>query len=112
MHRIHPSQYGKKKPRRRPQWRMRPSCAGDVTEVVWDWQFIIPTYDVLREYGYRARVVYCERCSREKVLKEFRIWRESLEKDLRGKPCCLPWSCYSCLFLPASGARRTPPAGT
>ena len=62
-----------------------PSGGGppSATEVAWDWQFIIPTYDVLREYGYRARVVYRERCSREEVLREFRTWRESLKKEPR-----------------------------
>jgi hypothetical protein len=62
-----------------------PSAGGppSATEVAWDWQFIIPTYEVLREYGYRARVVYRERCSRAEVLKEFRIWRASLEKESR-----------------------------
>lgn len=60
-----------------------PSGGGppSATEVAWDWQFIIPTYDVLQEYGYRARVVYRERCSREEVLKEFRNWRAALEKE-------------------------------
>jgi hypothetical protein len=62
-----------------------PSAGGppSATEVAWDWQFIIPTYDVLREYGYRARVVYRERSSRAEVLKEFRTWRASLEKEPR-----------------------------
>jgi hypothetical protein len=62
-----------------------PSGGGppSATEVAWDWQFIIPRYDVLREYGYRARVVYRERCSRDEVLKEFRTWRAALEKERR-----------------------------
>lgn len=46
----------------------------------WDWQFIIPKYDVLQEYGYRARVVYREKCSRDEILQEFKAWRESLAK--------------------------------
>jgi len=46
----------------------------------WDWQFILPKYEVLQEYGYRARVVYREKCSREEILREFRTWRESLGK--------------------------------
>jgi hypothetical protein len=59
-----------------------PSAGGppSTTEVAWDWQFIIPTYEVLREYGYCARVVYRERCSRAEVLNEFRNWRASLTK--------------------------------
>jgi hypothetical protein len=62
-----------------------PSAGGppSATEVAWDWQFIIPTYEVLREYGYRARVVYRERCSRSDVLREFRTWRATLGKEPR-----------------------------
>jgi hypothetical protein len=44
----------------------------------WDFQFIIPAYDVLKEYGFRARAVYRERCSRNEVLAEFLDWRKSL----------------------------------
>jgi hypothetical protein len=46
----------------------------------WDWQFIVPRYDVLQEYGYRARVVYREKCSREEIQREFAAWRASLGK--------------------------------
>jgi hypothetical protein len=46
----------------------------------WDWQVILPKYDVLQEYGYRARVVYRERCSRDEIVREFKSWRESLAK--------------------------------
>ncbi len=46
----------------------------------WDWQFIIPDYEVAMEYGYRARVVYRERCSRDEVLDEYRKWRAMLGK--------------------------------
>jgi hypothetical protein len=46
----------------------------------WDWQYIIPKYDVFGEYGYRARVVYREKCSRDEILKEYTTWRESLGK--------------------------------
>jgi hypothetical protein len=48
------------------------------TNPAWDFQFIIPAYDVLQEYGFRARVVYRERCPRAEVLKEFADWRKSL----------------------------------
>src|SRR5262249_25770107 len=59
-----------------------PSAGGppSATEVAWDWQFIVPTYDVLKEYEYRARVAYRERCSREEVLEECRKWRSTLGK--------------------------------
>src|SRR5437773_855494 len=35
------------------------------TEPAWDWQYIIPTSEVVHEYGYLARVVYRECCTRE-----------------------------------------------
>ena len=46
----------------------------------WDWQYILPKYEVLQEYGYRARMVYREKCSREELLKEFTSWRASLPR--------------------------------
>lgn len=46
----------------------------------WDFQFIVPKYDVLQEYSFRARAVYRERCSRDEIEQEFRSWRESLGK--------------------------------
>jgi hypothetical protein len=46
----------------------------------WDFQFTIPQYDVLQEYGFRARGVYRERCSRDEVLKEVQDWRATLDR--------------------------------
>jgi len=59
-----------------------PSGGGppSATETAWDWQFIIPDYEVAQEYGYRARVVYRERCSRDEVLQEYKSWRATLRK--------------------------------
>jgi hypothetical protein len=51
------------------------------TNPAWDFQYIIPSYDVLREYGFRARIVYRKRCSRQEVLQEFTNWRASLGKQ-------------------------------
>jgi len=45
------------------------------TNPAWDFQFIIPAYDVLRDYGFRARAVYREHCSRQEILQEFTNWR-------------------------------------
>ena len=60
-----------------------PSGGGDNAELqttnpAWDFQFIIPTYEVMRDYGFRARAVYRDRCSREELVKEFTTWRKSL----------------------------------
>ncbi|MCI0541353.1 MAG: hypothetical protein L0Z50_39650 [Verrucomicrobiales bacterium] len=44
----------------------------------WDFQFIIPQYEVLQNYGFRARAVYRERCSREEIEREYRTWRATL----------------------------------
>jgi len=59
-----------------------PSSGGQpsLPNPAWDSQFIIPKYDVLQEYGFRARAIYRERCSREEIEQEFRTWRASLEK--------------------------------
>jgi hypothetical protein len=60
-----------------------PSGGGTNTEMqttnpAWDFQFIIPTYEPMREYGFRARAVYRERCPRAEVLREFQAWKASL----------------------------------
>jgi hypothetical protein len=44
----------------------------------WDFQYLLPRYEVRREYGLRARAVYRERCSRAEVLREYENWRKSL----------------------------------
>jgi hypothetical protein len=60
-----------------------PSGGGDDPELhttipAWDFQYIIPGYEVMREYGFRARLVYRERCSRAEIVKEFADWRKSI----------------------------------
>ena len=45
------------------------------TNPAWDFQFIIPNYEVLKEYGFKLRAVFRPRCSREDVMKEYRRWR-------------------------------------
>jgi hypothetical protein len=62
-----------------------PSGGGDAPEFettcpAWDWQFLIPDYEVLREYGFRARVAYRERCPRSEILAEVARWKESLDR--------------------------------
>jgi hypothetical protein len=42
----------------------------------WDFQFIIPKYEVNEDYGYKGRLVYRPKCSRADVLKEFEEWKK------------------------------------
>lgn len=58
-----------------------PSGGGDnkdrqTTLPAWDFQWILPTFEVLKEYSFKARVVYRPRCSRTEVLNEFQRWQE------------------------------------
>jgi hypothetical protein len=60
-----------------------PSGGGVTTEAqttnpAWDFQYIVPRYEVLKEYGFRARLIYRERCDRATVLREYEKWRASL----------------------------------
>jgi hypothetical protein len=48
------------------------------TNPAWDFQFVLPQYEVLKEYGFRARAVYRERCDRAEVLREVAEWGKSL----------------------------------
>ena len=46
-----------------------PNAPLQTTNAAWDFQFILPAYEVLHDYSFRARAVYRERSSREEVLK-------------------------------------------
>ena len=48
------------------------------TNPAWDFQYILPRYEVCKDYDFRARVVYRERCSRAEVQREFESWRQQL----------------------------------
>jgi hypothetical protein len=54
------------------------NAAAQTTNPAWDFQFIVPRYEVVKEYSFRARVVYRERCERAEVLREYQAWRKSL----------------------------------
>ena len=45
----------------------------------WDFQFLVPKYDVMQDYGFRARLIYRERCSRAEVLKAYEQWQAGLK---------------------------------
>jgi hypothetical protein len=42
----------------------------------WDFQFIIPKYEVNQEYQFKLRAAFRERCSRADVLAEYQNWRQ------------------------------------
>lgn len=50
----------------------------ETTNPAWDFQYILPSYEVLNEYSFRARIAYRERCSRSEILNEYDNWRKSL----------------------------------
>jgi hypothetical protein len=47
----------------------------ETTNPAWDFQYILPKFEVKREYSFRARLAYRPRCSRAEVLKEVAAWR-------------------------------------
>ena len=47
----------------------------NTTNPAWDWQFIVPKYEVNKEYKYRARLALRPKCSREEILKEVVRWK-------------------------------------
>jgi hypothetical protein len=48
------------------------------TNPAWDFQFIIPEYEVNREYRFKLRAVFRKRCPREDILEEYERWRRQL----------------------------------
>ncbi len=44
----------------------------------WDFQYILPKYELQKEYSFRARLAYRERCDRAEVLKEVADWQKLL----------------------------------
>jgi hypothetical protein len=45
------------------------------TNPAWDFQFIIPGYDVMVDYSFRARAVFRPTCPREEILSEAQTWK-------------------------------------
>ncbi|GDY19526.1 hypothetical protein LBMAG56_08710 [Verrucomicrobiota bacterium] len=48
------------------------------TNPAWDFQFLIPRYEILKEYGFKARTLLRPRCPRAELLAEYRRWRAAL----------------------------------
>lgn len=47
------------------------------TNPAWDFQFLIPKPEVMKDYGFKVRTVLRPKCSREAVVAEFQKWRTS-----------------------------------
>jgi hypothetical protein len=54
------------------------NTAVQTTNPAWDFQYVLPTYEVNTDYELRARAIYREKCSRGQVLKEYESWRKEL----------------------------------
>ena len=48
----------------------------NTTRPAWDFQFIIPEFDVGAEYGFSTRMVYRPRMSREEVMSEYERFKQ------------------------------------
>lgn len=44
------------------------------TNPAWDFQFLVPKPEVMKEYGFRVRTVLRPRCSRDDVVAEYERW--------------------------------------
>jgi hypothetical protein len=45
------------------------------TNPAWDFQYLLPRYEVRTDYQFRARLAYRPRCNRAEVLREVAAWR-------------------------------------
>ena len=50
---------------------------GNTSNPAWDFQFLVPKYEVLQQYGYRARIALRKRCSRFEILTEYENFLKS-----------------------------------
>ncbi|MBM3494400.1 MAG: hypothetical protein FJX72_08785 [Armatimonadetes bacterium] len=53
-----------------------PDQARRTTCPAWDFQYILPEYEVGREYTLRMRLCFRPRCTREQVMEECRGWKK------------------------------------
>lgn len=51
------------------------NAALQTTNPAWDFQFLVPKPEVMKEYGFKVRTVLRPRCSRDEVLEEYRKWK-------------------------------------
>jgi len=43
----------------------------------WDFQFLVPKYEVMTEYGFNVRTVLRPRCSRAEIMAEYERWKSA-----------------------------------
>ena len=55
-------------------WTTFELVAAQTANPAWDLQFIIPSYEVRKSYGFKLRAIYREHCGRDEVLQEFVHW--------------------------------------
>jgi hypothetical protein len=55
------------------------NAKAQTTNPAWDFQYLVPRYEVKREYQFRLRLAYRPRCSREDMLQEVAAWRKTLK---------------------------------
>ncbi len=53
------------------------NAALQTTNPAWDFQFLVPKPEVMKEYGFKVRTVLRPRCSRDEVLEEYRKWKDA-----------------------------------
>ena len=53
------------------------NAALQTTNPAWDFQFLVPKPEVMKEYSFRARTVLRPRGSHDEVLAEFAKWKET-----------------------------------
>ena len=53
-----------------------PTGGGD-RNPAWDFQFIVPDFEVGREYSFQARIMYKEFAGQNDVLEEFEAWNQA-----------------------------------
>jgi len=46
------------------------------TNPAWDFQYLLPQYEVIKEYQIRLRAVYREKCARDLIRQEYENWRK------------------------------------
>ncbi len=51
------------------------NAALQTTNPAWDFQFLVPKPEVMKEYGFKVRTVLRPRCSRDEVIEEYRKWK-------------------------------------